>query len=112
MRHFDAIRVSSSLIVLDKFYLFFRSLMRCTETLDLDSNFFVSAIPTTIGQVTSLRSIRLGTNVLDGPLPSEIGNLVNLTNLELQNNFLSGELPAEVIALNIENLNLTGNLIV
>ena len=81
------------------------------EILDLDGNFFTSTIPTTIGKVTTLRSIRLVTNVLDGPLPSEIGLLANLTNLELQNNFLSGTIPPEVAALNITNFNLTGNLI-
>lgn len=50
-------------------------------------------IPTSLGNLTALLVLRLGTNHLSGPIPDSIGNLADLTVLWLASNQLSGQLP-------------------
>lgn len=64
-------------------------------------------IPTTIGELTGLRTLVLAENDLQGTIPSEIGNLTLLTNLALQENNLSGNIPSEIGNL----INLKGDTI-
>ena len=53
-------------------------------------------IPSTIGELTGLRTLVLAENDLQGTIPPEIGNLTLLTNLALQENNLSGNIPSEI----------------
>ena len=82
-------------------------------TLDLDSNLFLSGtIPSTLGDIPTLQSIYLGSNLLAGTIPSELAQLGNLTSLELQNNFLTGTIPPELGSLpTLVNFNCQGNTI-
>ena len=53
-------------------------------------------IPTELGELTSLQSLRLDRNSLSGTIPSELGNLTKLTRMDLWNNELSGTIPSEL----------------
>ena len=71
----------------------------------------VGAIPTLIGELTSLQTLNLGFNYLTGAIPTEIGKLINLKSLDLGINMLTN-IPTEIGKLsNLETLRLVGNLI-
>ena len=81
-------------------------------TLDLRSNGLVGEIPPELGQLTSLRRLRLGGNYnMKGPIPAELGNLTDLLELDLGfNTQLSGPIPSELGNLtSLERLNLRAN---
>jgi len=74
-------------------------------TLLLEDNYFVSSIgiPTSIGEMTSLRKLVLSYNILQGPLDGSVfSKLSQLTHLEVESNFLNGQLPSEL--LDLQNL--------
>jgi hypothetical protein len=52
-----------------------------------------ASIPSKFGQLTSLNSLRLGTNRLFGSLPKEFANLPYLVEIDLSDNRLTGTLP-------------------
>ena len=56
-------------------------------------------IPSEIGQLTNLVTLKLQYNELTGSIPPEIGNLTNLVKLDLRYNNLSGSIPTEVWSL-------------
>ena len=56
-------------------------------------------IPSEIGQLTNLATLKLQYNELTGSIPPEIGNLTNLVKLDLRYNNLSGSIPTEVWSL-------------
>ena len=64
-------------------------------TLRLHSNQLSGAIPSALGNLTNLTILQLSDNQLSGSLPSELGNLTNLSWLWLHSNQLSGSLPSE-----------------
>jgi Leucine-rich repeat (LRR) protein len=80
-------------------------------TLDFDNNLSLSGtIPASLGEIASLQSILLGSNLLNGTIPTELAQIPNLTSLELQSNFLTGTIPTELEALpSLVNFNCTGN---
>ena len=53
-------------------------------------------IPSEIGQLTNLVTLKLHYNELTGSIPPEIGNLTSLVKLDLRYNNLSGSIPTEV----------------
>eukprot|EP00257_Ricinus_communis_P025783 XP_025013197.1 probable LRR receptor-like serine/threonine-protein kinase At4g36180 [Ricinus communis] len=70
------------------------------EHLALDSNpTLTGKIPSSLGQVTSLRVLSLSQNNLQGNVPGELGGLVNLQQLDLSYNNLSGEIPEKIAGL-------------
>ena len=56
-------------------------------------------IPSEIGQLTNLATLKLQYNELTGSIPPEIGNLTSLVKLDLRYNNLSGSIPTEVWSL-------------
>jgi len=56
-------------------------------------------IPSEIGNLTSLLTLRLENNQLRGEIPPEIGNLTNVWDLRLSSNQLTGEIPIEICSL-------------
>lgn len=64
------------------------------ETLRLDGNPLLSGtLPTELGAMTSLRVLALGNNTISGSIPDELLKLKKLVFLDLQQNFISGTLP-------------------
>ena len=64
--------------------------------LRLGHNDLTGPIPPELGNLASLRELRLGPNELTGPIPAELGDLPNLTDLALDDNNLSGPIPPEL----------------
>ena len=84
--------------------------IQTTQILDLSNSGLTGEIPSEIGNLINLISLKLYNNQLTGELPSEIGNLINLTSLTLYNNQLTGEIPSEIGNLtNLVDLNLRDN---
>jgi Leucine-rich repeat (LRR) protein len=79
--------------------------------LSLSSNRLSGTIPSTIGQLTSLKSLSLGDNELRGTIPSTIGQLSSLTSLYLGDNELIGTIPSTIgqLSLNLYALSLSNN---
>ena len=67
-------------------------------------------IPETIGQLTGLTSLYLAGNNLSGPIPETIGHLEELSRLDLSGNALSDRIPDEIGGLQkLETLDLSFN---
>ncbi|XVE53133.1 hypothetical protein DITRI_Ditri02bG0179900 [Diplodiscus trichospermus] len=93
-------------------------LFKCQELeeLFLSVNYLLEGIiPAEIGNLTMLKNLYLGSNVLKGKIPPEMGNLLSLEELSLQNCHLIGSIPsvlANLTLLRILELSdniLTGN---
>ena len=73
-------------------------------------------IPSEIGQLTNLVTLKLQYNELTGSIPPEIGNLTSLVKLDLRYNNLSGSIPTEIwsltslIELRIQKNQLSGTI--
>ena len=77
---------------------------------NLYSNELSGEIPSELGNLTNLETLKLDRNELSGEIPSELGNLTNLETLKLSWHELSGEIPSELGNLtNLETLWLDGN---
>ena len=63
--------------------------------LDLGNNLLTGTFPPEIGRLAALEHLDLGDNWLTGPLPPEWGQLRNLVHLDLRSNWLTGSLPPE-----------------
>ncbi|XP_060194541.1 probable LRR receptor-like serine/threonine-protein kinase At1g07650 isoform X3 [Lycium barbarum] len=67
-------------------------------------------IPKYLGNMTTLLSMNLESNLFNGNVPKELGNMVNLQNLYLGFNNLIGKFPVELNKLtNLIELRLSGN---
>ena len=90
------------------------------EVLDLSFNRMVGHIPPELGDLATLRVLRLGGNYrpgrggggwgLEGPIPPELGRLANLEELWLGRNRLTGRIPPELGNLaKLRSLHLGGD---
>lgn len=85
-------------------------------SLDLRTNKLIGTLPSSLGNLSALRSLALANNQLSGSIPASIGNLTALTKLELNNNKLTGSIPASIgnlTALNqlaLQTNQLTGSI--
>jgi len=71
-------------------------------TLLFEDNYIVSSVglPSSVGEMSSLRKLVMSYNVLQGPLDGGIfSRLGQLTHLEVESNFLNGEIPPELLQL-------------
>ena len=66
-----------------------------SEARDFMLHGLTGPIPSELGDLARLESLRLEHNQLSGPIPPELGNLVNLKTLDLDRNNLSGPIPPE-----------------
>jgi hypothetical protein len=67
--------------------------------LDMGENSISGAIPTQIGSLQNLRTLRLDRNVIDGPLPESIANIGGLEELDVQRNMLTGQVPDSIASI-------------
>ena len=65
-------------------------------TLHLHFRRLKGELPPELGNLSKLRSLRLGQNGLTGEIPPTLGNLANLETLQLEENSLSGRIPPEL----------------
>ena len=78
--------------------------------LSLPGNALTGRIPRALGDLSSLKSLRLEQNRLAGSIPPELGNLSRLEVLSLSDNRLTGSIPAELGDLSeLDALWLGGN---
>ncbi|XP_060670419.1 probable LRR receptor-like serine/threonine-protein kinase At1g56140 [Ziziphus jujuba] len=64
--------------------------------LDLSKNYLSGSLSPSIGNLTRLKYLNVGTNALSGELPKEMGKLMNLLFLSIAENYFSGPLPSEL----------------
>ncbi|KAL0365523.1 UNVERIFIED_CONTAM: putative LRR receptor-like serine/threonine-protein kinase [Sesamum angustifolium] len=81
------------------------------QVLDLRSCSISGAIPSTLGNLSSLVELYLSNNNLTGEVPSSLAQLVGLSVLDLSRNSLTGSLPGSFSALgNLTLLDMSLNL--
>ena len=69
------------------------------QVLDGGENSLYGGLPTELGLLTELRTLRLPANSLSGPIPTQLGLLQRLEVLDLYANQLEGDMPSELAAL-------------
>ncbi|MBV7328780.1 hypothetical protein KFU94_11065 [Chloroflexi bacterium TSY] len=78
--------------------------------LGLGSTQIGGPIPTKFGKMSNLVALHLGANNLDGTIPKELGDLIKLTILDVRSNRLTGAFPSELCVLsNLNKLWLNNN---
>ncbi|KAL5207335.1 hypothetical protein ABZP36_031770 [Zizania latifolia] len=75
----------------------------------MDKNFLVGDIPTSLGNIKSLRLLNFSHNSLSGSIPIALSNLPVLDKLDLSYNNLKGEIPRYEIFANATVVSLYGN---
>ncbi|KAK1694664.1 hypothetical protein QYE76_011361 [Lolium multiflorum] len=79
-------------------------------TLRLQANNFIGVIPESVGLLTDMFEMLLYENRLTGMIPSSLGNLAKMTHLELSQNELVGELPPSLASCgSLAYLSVGGN---
>ena len=80
--------------------------------LELQFNDFTGPVPTQLGQLSKLESLRIGRNSLTGSIPAQIGNLTALRILQSESNQFSGPIPAAIgAATSLQRIDLSFNMI-
>ncbi|KAL0422760.1 UNVERIFIED_CONTAM: putative LRR receptor-like serine/threonine-protein kinase [Sesamum latifolium] len=83
-----------------------------TQVLDLRSCSISGAMPSTLGNLSSLVELYLSNNNLTGEVPSSLAQLVGLSVLDLSQNSLTGSIPGSFRALgNLTLLDMSLNLL-
>ena len=77
----------------------------------MSDNFWIGSIPAMLGNLTKMRELQLGGNMLVGAIPKELSKMISLqTALNLSFNNLSGSIPGELQHLSLlENVYLQEN---
>ncbi|XP_058004810.1 receptor-like protein 14 isoform X2 [Hevea brasiliensis] len=79
------------------------------EDLDISYNRFNNSILSSLGTLTSLRTLKIGGNSMEGSLPiQELNNLKNLEILDISGNWFNGFLSLEGFE-RLEELDISGN---
>ncbi|KAL5576171.1 hypothetical protein UlMin_017870 [Ulmus minor] len=85
-------------------------------TLNLTSNLLSGTIPVELSQLTMMEQLFLGHNLFPGPIVNFLGQFPHLGLLDLSNNNLSGEIPAslgnlsQLVYLFLNNNSLSGKI--
>lgn len=80
------------------------------RTLELSFNNIEGTLPTSIGMLSNLEVLAFNGNSLSGELPATLGNLTKLKQLHLSSNTFSGVVPSSLNALtNLEIFNVFDN---
>lgn len=80
------------------------------NNLHLSDNWLTGDIPFSLGQLSGLSVMNLSRNLFDGSIPASFAALGNLTSLDLSSNFLSGSIPAFIGSFaRLQSLNLSNN---
>ncbi|XP_065860003.1 MDIS1-interacting receptor like kinase 2-like [Euphorbia lathyris] len=69
------------------------------QTLKLSANFIGGELPSRIGKLLNLMELDLSRNLLTGEIPSSISYLVQLRELDISHNNLSGQIPNSIVCL-------------
>ena len=78
--------------------------------LRLDNNNLSGQIPSEIGELDSLVFLLLGGNELEGEIPASLMNLLGLASLSLNDNQLTGHIPLDIAGLvNLETIDISNN---
>lgn len=67
----------------------------------MSRNKISGSIPKCLGNVSSLRKLFLGSNLLNSSIPPTLWDLKDLMNLDLSSNSLNGALPEEISNLGV-----------
>ncbi|KAD5961384.1 hypothetical protein E3N88_12857 [Mikania micrantha] len=82
------------------------------QTLELGSNSISGPIPDSIGRLSSLLVMNLPSNSISGPLPDSLGRLLALEELDISYNEINGTLPRSIGRLTkLQKLNIEHNLL-
>ncbi|XP_052194350.1 probable LRR receptor-like serine/threonine-protein kinase At2g16250 [Diospyros lotus] len=82
------------------------------QVLDLRSCSITGAIPSSIGNLTSLTALYLSNNRLTGVVPPSLGQLSSLLVLDLSRNSLAGSIPSSFTSLgNLTLLDMSSNFL-
>ncbi|KAK9800253.1 hypothetical protein WJX73_007523 [Symbiochloris irregularis] len=92
------------------------SLSNTLSYVDLTANNVSGTLPSSLGQLTALKTLWLGTNQLQGSIPSGLFNqLTNMLDFVLDDNYFSGTVPSmagmkSIARFSVANNGLTGQL--
>ncbi|XP_060673815.1 receptor-like protein 33 [Ziziphus jujuba] len=79
----------------------------------LSWNRFSGSIPSGIGNLKYLESLKLSSSNLTGPIATSLGGLVRIKDIDLSHHRLSGSIPVEICALfTLTSLDLSHNSLV
>lgn len=82
------------------------------QVLNLSSCSITGSIPSSLGNLTRLKSLILSDNSLTGRMPSSLGQLSSLSVLNLSRNSLTGSIPSSYMSLgNLTVLDLSSNFL-
>ncbi|CAD6248268.1 unnamed protein product [Miscanthus lutarioriparius] len=88
----------------------FERILTTLTAIDISENALEGSIPTSIGNLHSLRLLNMSHNVFTGKIPPQLGSITALESLDLSSNMLSGEIPQELTDLTfLSTLNLSNN---
>ncbi len=75
-------------------------------TLDLSKNFLDGQLPAAIGNLSTLKEMKLNDNLLQGGIPVSFGNLVSLETMKLEGNRLEDRVADEICSLREDSLDV------
>ncbi|KAF9602663.1 hypothetical protein IFM89_030551 [Coptis chinensis] len=82
------------------------------SSLILSGNKFYGAVPSSIGDLRTLKFLNMSNCGFSGRIPASIGNLLSLTTLDLSHQKFSGEVPIELSSLrNLQFISLEQNML-
>ena len=108
--HTDILYQDSITISCKGLSMTFERILTTLTAIDISENALEGSIPTSIGNLHSLRLLNMSHNVFTGQIPPQLGSITALESLDLSSNMLSGDIPQELTDLTfLSTLNLSNN---